>query len=68
MSETSARSALSQTREPSWPWWSNEAWDRTSFTWDLWYGCNYRCSYCWWEMDDLWADLAKKHLILPPEK
>lgn len=50
------------------PWWDNEVWDRVSFTWDLWYGCNYRCSYCWWEMDDLWADLAKKHLILEPQK
>ncbi len=49
-------------------WWLNEEWDGISFTWDLWYACNYRCSYCWYEMDNSWAEFAKKHLILPPEK
>ena len=48
-------------------WWLNEEWNRLSFTWDIWYGCNYRCGYCWWEMDNLWATLAKRHKILPPE-
>src|SRR5687768_7070359 len=48
-------------------WWRNEEWDGPSFTWDLWYGCNYRCSYCWWEMDDLWGKLAATHKLLPPE-
>ncbi len=35
------------------------------FVWDLWHGCNYRCSYCWF--DGQWEALAKKHLIIPPE-
>ncbi len=47
-------------------WWLDEP--RLCLSWDLWYGCNYRCSYCWWEMEDLWADLAKRHKILPPEE
>ncbi len=47
-------------------WWLEEP--RLCFSWDLWYGCNYRCSYCWWEMENLWADLAKRHKILPPEE
>lgn len=46
-------------------WWLEEG--GLSFTWDLWYACNYRCSYCWWEMDGLWDALAKKHKLLPPE-
>jgi len=45
-------------------WWFSEG--IPTFTWDLWYGCNYRCGYCWWEMDGLWDDLATKHRILPP--
>lgn len=45
-------------------WWLEDA--PLAFTWDLWYGCNYRCSYCWWEMEGLWEDLAKRHRILPP--
>ncbi|MHB2026045.1 MAG: radical SAM protein [Elusimicrobiota bacterium] len=49
-------------------WWLNENWRGRSFTWDLWYGCNYRCSYCWWEMTGAWTSLAKQHRILPPEK
>lgn len=49
-------------------WWLSEEWRGISFTWDLWYGCNYRCSYCWWEMTDTWASLAKEHLILPPSE
>jgi MoaA/NifB/PqqE/SkfB family radical SAM enzyme len=36
-----------------------------SFTWDLWYACNYRCSYCWWEMEDLWDKLAEQNRVLP---
>jgi MoaA/NifB/PqqE/SkfB family radical SAM enzyme len=46
-------------------WWKDE--HPLTFTWDLWYACNYRCSYCWWEMENLWADLAKRHRILSPE-
>lgn len=46
-------------------WWLDEY--APTFTWDLWYGCNYRCSYCWWEMEDLWEELAKTHRLLPPE-
>ncbi|PIR15328.1 MAG: hypothetical protein COV48_14955, partial [Elusimicrobia bacterium CG11_big_fil_rev_8_21_14_0_20_64_6] len=46
-------------------WWLRE--HAPTFTWDLWYGCNYRCSYCWWEMENLWAELAKTHRLLPPE-
>ena len=37
-------------------------------TWDLWYTCDYRCSYCWWEMDGLWEKLSKQNRILPPEE
>ncbi|MCX5796120.1 MAG: radical SAM protein [Elusimicrobia bacterium] len=37
-----------------------------TFTWDLWYGCSYRCPYCWWELEGLWEKLAKQHRILPP--
>ncbi len=43
-------------------------WPGISFTWDLWYSCNYRCSYCWWEMDGLWDSLAKQHRVLSPEE
>jgi len=68
MTSERAGTALEPSDKTAWPWWSNEVWDRVSFTWDLWYGCNYRCSYCWWEMDNLWAELAKKHRILPPEQ
>jgi MoaA/NifB/PqqE/SkfB family radical SAM enzyme len=46
-------------------WWLDE--HPLSFTWDLWYACNYRCSYCWWEMEDLWAELAKRHRVLSPQ-
>ena len=46
-------------------WWLSEG--LLTFTWDLWYGCNYRCGYCWWEMDGLWDKLAAQHRILPPE-
>ena len=46
-------------------WWLEE--HAPTFTWDLWYGCNYRCSYCWWEMEGLWEELAKTHRLLPPE-
>ncbi|MBI3547459.1 MAG: radical SAM protein [Elusimicrobia bacterium] len=45
-------------------WWIAEA--PVTFTWDLWYACNYRCSYCWWEMGGLWETLAKQHKLLPP--
>lgn len=48
------------------PWWLG--WKGISFTWDLWYACNYRCSYCWWELDGLWDKLAKKHKLLSPEQ
>lgn len=47
-------------------WWIEE--HPLTFTWDLWYACNYRCSYCWWEMDQLWDVLAKQHKVLPPEQ
>ncbi|HAZ09322.1 MAG TPA: hypothetical protein DCZ01_12575 [Elusimicrobia bacterium] len=46
-------------------WWLDE--HAPTFTWDLWYGCNYRCSYCWWEMGDLWEELARSHRLLAPE-
>ena len=47
-------------------WWLEEG--GLSFTWDLWYACNYRCSYCWWEMDGLWDELAKQHKLLAPQE
>lgn len=37
------------------------------FVWDLWYTCNYRCSYCFWELDRLWDKLAAHNRVLPPE-
>ena len=48
-------------------WWDGAGRGEILFTWDLWYGCNYRCSYCWWEMDNLWGKLSQRHKILPPE-
>ncbi|MBI3552386.1 MAG: radical SAM protein [Elusimicrobia bacterium] len=47
-------------------WWLD--WPGAVFTWDLWYSCNYRCSYCWWEMDALWDKLAEQNRLLPPEE
>jgi len=46
------------------PWWLDRT--ETCFTWDLWYSCNYRCPYCWWEMDGLWDRLAGQNRILKP--
>jgi MoaA/NifB/PqqE/SkfB family radical SAM enzyme len=39
-----------------------------TFTWDLWYFCNYRCSYCWFEAEKAWAELARRYPPLPVEK
>lgn len=50
---------------PTLPWFCREDW--MVFTWDLWYSCNYRCRYCWWEIDDRWEEDAKKNRILAPE-
>ncbi|HRY28518.1 MAG TPA: radical SAM protein [Elusimicrobiota bacterium] len=36
---------------------------RLSFTWDLLYHCNYRCSYCWW--DPHWLKFAEKYAGYP---
>ncbi|MFA6092755.1 MAG: radical SAM protein [Elusimicrobiota bacterium] len=47
-------------------WWLQE--DGLVLTWDLWYGCGYRCSYCWWEMEDKWKELASLHRLLSPEQ
>jgi MoaA/NifB/PqqE/SkfB family radical SAM enzyme len=47
-------------------WWLEDG--PLSFTWDLWYACNYRCSYCWWEQENLWDKLAKEHKLLSPEE
>ena len=47
-------------------WWLED--HPLTLSWDIWYACNYRCSYCWWEMDDLWAELSKRHRILSPEE
>ena len=32
-----------------------------TFSWDLWFYCNYRCHYCWFEATDQWAGLAKQY-------
>jgi MoaA/NifB/PqqE/SkfB family radical SAM enzyme len=37
-------------------------------TWDLWYSCNYRCSYCWFEAPNQWSELARRYPPLPVEK
>lgn len=34
------------------------------FTWDMFYTCNYRCAYCWW--DSSWTALAESTGALPP--
>jgi MoaA/NifB/PqqE/SkfB family radical SAM enzyme len=47
-------------------WWVAEA--PVTLSWDLWYACNYRCAYCWWEMDNLWDKLAAQHRVLPPQE
>ena len=36
------------------------------FMWDIWYACNYRCSYCPWEMSKSWEAMAKKHRVISP--
>lgn len=35
---------------------------KVSFSWDLHYGCNYRCPYCWWHGQ--WAGLKRKSKYL----
>ena len=40
-------------------------WNGISFNLELLYGCNYRCSYCYWELGDLWDTMAKKYAIQP---
>ncbi len=42
-------------------WADSRLWTGRRLTWDLWYRCNYRCSYCWFEMDKVWDKLAKEH-------
>lgn len=58
---------LERSASPAAPtrWWLD--WPGATFTWDVWYSCNYRCSYCWWEMDGLWNKLAEQNRVLPPE-
>lgn len=48
------------------PWYNSDA--PISFTWDLWYSCNYRCSYCWFEMDNKWEEIAKLNKMLAPQE
>jgi len=47
-------------------WWLDD--HPLTLSWDIWYSCNYRCSYCWWEMDHLWGELAKQNRLLSPEE
>ncbi len=47
---------------------SRRMWQGASFTWDLWYGCDYHCPYCWFEMDPVWDLLAKEHEGIPIER
>ncbi len=49
-------------------WWLAEEWDGLTFCWDLWYACNYRCSYRWWESRQLWDKLALEHKLLSAEE
>lgn len=36
---------------------------QVSFSWDIIYKCNYRCSYCWWHRK--WGDLSLNNRYLP---
>ncbi|HOW27047.1 MAG TPA: radical SAM protein [Elusimicrobiota bacterium] len=50
-------------------WGKEQLYDGITFTWDLLYRCNYRCSYCWYEMDNIWAKIEGEHpLILPYQR
>lgn len=50
------------------PWNDVRFWIGPRLTWDLWYRCNYRCSYCWFEMDQVWDKLAREHEGISVEK
>ena len=36
-----------------------------TFMWEIWYACNYRCTYCPWEMANSWEKMAKKNRVVP---
>ncbi len=50
--------------------WDSEhrMWQGFYLLWDLWYGCDYHCPYCWFEMRQDWAKLADLHLGIPVER
>ena len=37
-----------------------------TFTWEIWYACNYRCTYCPWEMTKSWEKMSKMHSGIQP--
>ncbi len=38
-------------------WRVRDEWHGLQIVWELWYSCNYRCSYCPWEMTGSWEQM-----------
>jgi len=46
----------------------NRRWQGLYITWNLWYGCDYRCPYCAQEMFQVWEKHSREHLGISIER